>query len=95
MIDQGVPAPRLLAAGYGDWYPKGIDSIRSENPMYNPLTLTWDEKIVVDEKTGKLAPTVLSLNKTKRQKALNRRIQITFIQPPHHGKGRSATSYED
>ena len=63
--------------------------------MYNPLTLTWDEKIVVDEKTGKLAPTVLSLNSSKRQKASNRRIQITFIQPPHHGKGRSATSYED
>ena len=63
MIDQGVPAPRLLA-GYGDWYPKGIDSI-NENPMYNPLTLTWDEKIVVDEKTGKLAPTVLSLNSSK------------------------------
>ena len=35
------------------------------------------------------------LNATKKQKAANRRIQITFINPPHHGKGRSATSYED
>jgi len=40
-------------------------------------------------------PTVLSLNSTKKQKAANRRIQITFINPPHHGKGRSGTSYED
>ena len=43
----------------------------------------------------KTMPTVLSLNATKKQKAANRRIQITFINPPHHGKGRSATSYED
>ncbi len=95
MIEQNVPAPRLLAAGYGDWYPRGIDSIRSENPMYNPLTLTWDEKIVTNPETGQMAPTVLSLNATRKMKASNRRIQITFIQPPHHGKGRSATSYED
>ena len=95
LIEEGVPAPRLLAAGYGDWYPRGIDSIRSENPMYNPLTLTWDEIIVINEETGKTAPTVLSLNSTKKQKSSNRRIQITFIQPPHHGKGRSATSYEE
>jgi len=40
-------------------------------------------------------PTVLSLNTTKKQKSGNRRIQITFINPPHHGKGRSGTSYED
>ena len=95
MIEQKVPAPRLVAAGYGDWYPRGIDSIRSENPMYNPLTLTWNEDIVLDEKSGKKAPTVLSLNKNQKQKKANRRIQITFIQPPHHGKGRSATSYEE
>jgi outer membrane protein OmpA-like peptidoglycan-associated protein len=95
MIEEGVPAPRLVAAGYGDWYPRGIDSIRSENPMYNPLTLTWDEAIIINEETGKTAPTVLSLNVTKKQKANNRRIQITFIQPPHHGKGRSATSYDE
>ena len=95
MIEQNVPAPRLLAAGYGDWYPRGIDSIRSENPMYNPLTLTWDEKIVTNPETGQMAPTVLSLNATRKMKASNRRIQITFIQPPHHGKGRSATSYEE
>ena len=43
MIEKGVPAPRLLAAGYGDWFPKGIDSIKSINPMYNPLTLTWGD----------------------------------------------------
>ena len=79
IIEQGVPAPRLLAAGYGDWYPRGIDSIRSENPMYNPLTLTWDEDILLNEETGQKAPTVLSLNTTKKQKASNRRIQITFI----------------
>ena len=94
MIEQSVPAPRLVAAGYGDWYPRGIDSIRSENPMYNPLTLTWNEDIDIGD-TGKKAPTVLSLNKNKKQKKANRRIQITFIQPPHHGKGRSATSYEE
>ena len=70
MIDNGVPAPRLLAAGYGDWYPKGIDSIKAENPMYNPLTLTWEE--------------VLIMNSTKKQKSNNRRIQITFIKPSHH-----------
>ena len=70
MIDQGIPAPRLLAAGYGDWYPKGIDSIKSENPMYNPLSLTWDD--------------VLKMNKTSKQKSDNRRIQITFIKPSHH-----------
>tara|TARA_S200000501_G_scaffold25072_2_gene21720 strand:+ start:5229 stop:6113 length:885 start_codon:yes stop_codon:yes gene_type:complete len=95
MIEQKVPAPRLLAAGYGDWYPRGIDSIRSENPMYNPLTLTWDEKIVTNPETGQVAPTVLSLNATRKMKANNRRIQITFIQPPHHGKGRSATTYDE
>ena len=70
MIDNGVPAPRLLAAGYGDWYPKGIDSIKAENPMYNPLTLTWEE--------------VLVMNSTTKQKSNNRRIQITFIKPSHH-----------
>jgi chemotaxis protein MotB len=95
MIEKGVPAPRMLAAGYGDWYPKGIDSIKSINPMYNPLTLTWgDGEQPVDSK-GRPLPTVLSLNKTKKQKSSNRRIQITFIQPPHHGKGRSATSMDE
>jgi len=73
MIDNGVPAPRLLAAGYGDWYPKGIDSIKAENPMYNPLTLTWEE--------------VLAMNTTTKQKSNNRRIQITFIKPSHHDAG--------
>ena len=38
---------------------------------------------------------VLSLNKTKKQKSGNRRIQITFINPPHHGKGRSGTDYQE
>jgi len=70
MIDNGIPAPRLLAAGYGDWYPKGIDSLKAQNPMYNPLTLTWDD--------------VLKMNRTSKQKSNNRRIQITFIKPPHH-----------
>ena len=70
MIDEGIPAPRLLAAGYGDWYPKGIDSIKAENPMYNPLSLTWDD--------------VLKMNLTSKQKSNNRRIQITFIKPSHH-----------
>ena len=65
--------------------------------MYNPLTLTWEEPVI--RKMGmvmkKLCQRFLSLNATKKQKAANRRIQITFINPPHHGKGRSATSYED
>ncbi len=97
MIEQGVPAPRLLAAGYGDWYPRGIDSVKKANPMYNPLTLTWEDPVIRKNKDGAEVkmPTVLSLNSTKKQKAANRRIQITFVNPPHHGKGRSGTSYED
>ena len=95
MIEKGVTAPRLLAAGYGDWFPKGIDSIKSINPMYNPLTLTWGDGERPTDAKGNPLPTVLSLNKTKKQKAANRRIQITFINPPHHGKGRSGTSYEE
>ncbi|MAQ88130.1 MAG: flagellar motor protein MotB [Candidatus Neomarinimicrobiota bacterium] len=95
MIEKGVTAPRLLAAGYGDWFPKGIDSIKSINPMYNPLTLTWGDDGQPTDAKGNPLPTVLSLNKTKKQKAANRRIQITFINPPHHGKGRSGTSYEE
>ena len=95
MIEKGVPAPRLLAAGYGDWYPRGIDSIKSINPMYNPLTLTWGDKGQPTDAKGNPLPTVLSLNRTKKQKSGNRRIQITFINPPHHGKGRSATDYQE
>ena len=95
MIEKGVPAPRLLAAGYGDWYPRGIDSIKSINPMYNPLTLTWGDKGIPTDAKGNVLPTVLSLNKTKKQKSGNRRIQITFINPPHHGKGRSGTDYKE
>ena len=95
MIEKGVTAPRMLAAGYGDWFPKGIDSIKSINPMYNPLTLTWGENGQPQDAKGNPLPTVLSLNKTAKQKAANRRIQITFINPPHHGKGRSGTSYEE
>ena len=97
MIEKSVPAPRLLAAGYGDWYPRGIDSVKKSNPMYNPLTLTWEEPVIRTDRDGneKIMPTVLSLNATRKQKAANRRIQITFINPPHHGKGRSATSYEE
>ena len=95
MIEKGVPAPRLLAAGYGDWYPRGIDSIKSINPMYNPLTLTWGDKGQPTDTKGNPLPTVLSLNKTKKQKSGNRRIQITFINPPHHGKGRSGTDYQE
>ena len=95
MIEQGVPAPRLLAAGYGDWYPRGIDSVKKVNPMYNPLTLTWGENGQPEDAKGNKLPTVLSLNATKKQKSGNRRIQITFINPPHHGKGRSATSYDE
>ena len=34
-------------------------------------------------------------NETKKQKSGNRRIQITFINPPHHGKGRSGTDYQE
>jgi chemotaxis protein MotB len=86
MIEQGVPAPRMLAAGYGDWYPKGIDSIKSVNPMYNPLTLTWGGGEAQLDSKGNPLVTVLSLNKTKKQKSSNRRIQITFISPPHHKK---------
>ena len=95
MIEQGVPAPRLLAAGYGDWYPRGIDSVKKVNPMYNPLTLTWGEDGQPIDAKGNKLPTVLSLNATKKQKSGNRRIQITFVNPPHHGKGRSATSYDE
>ena len=95
MIEKGVTAPRMLAAGYGDWFPKGIDSIKSVNPMYNPLTLTWGENGQPQDAKGNSLPTVLSLNKTAKQKSSNRRIQITFINPPHHGKGRSGTSYEE
>jgi len=93
MIDKGVPAPRLLAAGYGPWAPHGLDSVKKQNPMWNPLTLTWKEPVLT--KDGKEMPTVLSLNNNERMKSKNRRIQITFLNPPHHGKGRSATSYED
>jgi len=93
MIDKGVPAPRLLAAGYGPWAPHGLDSVKKQNPMWNPLTLTWKDPVLT--KDGKEMPTVLSLNNNERMKSKNRRIQITFLNPPHHGKGRSATSYED
>ena len=95
MIEKSVPAPRLLAAGYGDWYPRGIDSIKSENPLYNPLTLTWGSEEPTLDSEGNVVPTVLSMNLSSKQKSANRRIQITFINPPHHGKGRSGTSYED
>jgi len=93
MIDKGVPAPRLLAAGYGPWAPHGLDSVKKQNPMWNPLTLTWNDPVKTPD--GKEMPTVLSLNKNEKMKSKNRRIQITFLNPPHHGKGRSATSYED
>jgi chemotaxis protein MotB len=95
MIEKSVPAPRLLAAGYGDWYPRGIDSIKSVNPLYNPLTLTWGSEEPTLDSEGNVVPTVLSMNLSSKQKSANRRIQITFINPPHHGKGRSGTSYED
>ena len=39
MIDKGVPAPRLLAAGYGPWAPHGLDSVKKQNPMWNPCLL--------------------------------------------------------
>ena len=94
MIEKGIPAPRLLAAGYGPWAPKGIDSVKKANPMWNPLTLTWKDP-VIGKKSGLEMPTVLSLNATDKMKSLNRRIQITFLQPPHHGKGRSATDYDE
>ncbi len=93
MIEKGVPAPRLLAAGYGPWAPHGLDSVKKQNPMWNPLTLTWDKG--VETKDGKIMPTVLGLNSNEKMKSKNRRIQITFLNPPHHGKGRSATNYED
>ena len=93
MIDKGIPAPRLLAAGYGPWAPHGLDSVKKANPTWNPLTLTWEDPVT--SKTCVVFPTVLELNKTEKQKSKNRRIQITFLNPPHHGKGRSATSYEE
>ena len=93
MIDKGIPAPRLLAAGYGPWAPHGLDSVKKANPTWNPLTLTWKDPVTTQ--TGIVLPTVLDLNKTEKQKSKNRRIQITFLNPPHHGKGRSATDYED
>ena len=93
MIDKGIPAPRLLAAGYGPWAPHGLDSVKKANPTWNPLTLTWKDPVTTQ--TGVVLPTVLDLNKTEKQKSKNRRIQITFLNPPHHGKGRSATAYED
>ena len=93
MIDKGVPAPRLLAAGYGPWAPHGLDSVKKQNPMWNPLTLTWKDPVLT--KDGKEMPTVLGLNNNEKMKSKNRRIQITFLNPPHHGKGRSATSYDE
>ena len=36
MIEKGIPAPRLLAAGYGPWAPHGLDSVKRQNPMWNP-----------------------------------------------------------
>ena len=93
MIEKGIPAPRLLAAGYGPWAPHGLDSVKKQNPMWNPLTLTWEK--AVETKDGKAMPTVLGLNANEKMKSKNRRIQITFLNPPHHGKGRSATNYED
>lgn len=93
MIEKGIPAPRLLAAGYGPWAPHGLDSVKKQNPMWNPLTLTWKDPVLT--KDGKQMPTVLGLNKNEKMKSKNRRIQITFLNPPHHGKGRSGTSYED
>ncbi len=45
MIDKGVPAPRLLAAGYGAWAPHGLDSVKKANPTWNPLSLTWEEEV--------------------------------------------------
>jgi chemotaxis protein MotB len=93
MIDKGIPAPRLLAAGYGPWAPHGLDSVKKQNPMWNPLTLTWEKAVLT--KDGKEMPTVLGLNKNEKMKSKNRRIQITFLNPPHHGKGRSATSYDE
>ena len=91
-ISEAKPA---RMAGYGDWYPRGIDSVKKVNPMYNPLTLTWGDGGQPTDAKGNLVPTVLSLNATKKQKSSNRRIQITFVNPPHHGKGRSATSYDE
>ena len=93
MIDKGIPAPRLLAAGYGPWAPHGLDSVKKQNPMWNPLTLTWKDPVKTAD--GKDMPTVLGLNANDQMKSKNRRIQITFLNPPHHGKGRSATSYEE
>ena len=55
----------------------------------------WSCDILATESKGNPLPTVLSLNKTKKQKSGNRRIQITFINPPHHGKGRSGTDYQE
>jgi hypothetical protein len=54
--------------------------------MYNPLTLTWGDKGQPLDTKGNPMVTVLSLNRTKKQKSSNRRIQITFISPPHHKK---------
>ena len=73
--------------------PHGLESVKKANPTWNPLTLTWKDPVTTS--TGVVLPTVLDLNKTEKQKSKNRRIQITFLNPPHHGKGRSATSYED
>ena len=88
MIDKGVPAPRLLAAGYGAWAPHGLDSVKKANPTWNPLSLTWEEEVKTT--TGIVLPTVKSLNASSKLKAKNRRIQITFLNPPHHGD-----SYKD
>ena len=72
---------------------KFVMGVKKQNPMWNPLTLTWKNPVKTPD--GKEMPTVLSLNKNEKMKSKNRRIQITFLNPPHHGKGRSATSYED
>ena len=78
----GIKAIRLIAAGYGDWTPKQLADYQSENPMYSPLKLTWNEKqTYTNEASGNTfeLPTVLGWNATPEMKANNRRLQITFL----------------
>ena len=83
MIEKGgIKAIRLIAAGYGDWTPKQLADYQSENPMYSPLKLTWNEKqTYTNEASGNTyeLPTVLGWNATSEMKANNRRLQITFL----------------
>ena len=79
----------------GQVYGFGASSISQLDSAYSQNIKTTSEYIQSIEKSGLAVLRGYSLNKNEKMKSKNRRIQITFLNPPHHGKGRSATSYED